>query len=208
MWLLRSTHKHIAQDTLNEYLDERLQDRALETVEQQLGECDACRLELEELCATVAMMQTLPMEAPRRSFVMSAPPPEPARAHPMLALRAPNWVYAGAASVAALAVTISVDATGGLSSDPAGQDAQVATLATSALSVAESESVAEDVTAAAAAPAPAASASDSSAPRETSGGAATFEAETALEAPQAPEAARLAEPTSAPLVPPAAAPQD
>ena len=77
MWLLRSTHKHIAQDTLNEYLDERLQDRALETAEQQLGECDACRLELEELRATVAMMQTLPMEAPRRSFVISAPPPNP-----------------------------------------------------------------------------------------------------------------------------------
>ena len=62
----------MAQDALNGYLDERLQDRALQTVEQQIGECDACRLELEELIATVAMMQTLPMEAPKRSFVMSA----------------------------------------------------------------------------------------------------------------------------------------
>ena len=56
---------------------------------------------------------------------MSAPPPIQARARPALVLRAPNWVYAGAASVAglALAVTVSVDATGGLSSDPVRQDA-------------------------------------------------------------------------------------
>ena len=65
-------------------------------------------------------MQSLPMDAPRRSFVMSAPTPMPVRARPNLALRAPNWVYADAASVAALflAVTISVDATGGLTSAP------------------------------------------------------------------------------------------
>ena len=92
----------------------------MERVELLLEECDACRLELEELQATVAMIRQLPMEIPQRSFVMSAPPPEPARAKPSLVLRAPNWVYAGAASVAALAlaVTVSVDAMGGLSSDP------------------------------------------------------------------------------------------
>ncbi len=127
MWLLRSTHKHINQETLNEYLDGRLRGKDLERVEQRLADCDACRLELEELQATVAIMRQLPMETPRRSFVMSAPPPEPARSRPALALRAPNWVYAGAASVAALAlaVTISVDATGGLTSDPLRVDAPV-----------------------------------------------------------------------------------
>ena len=127
MWLLRSTHKHINQETLNEYLDGRLRGKDLERVEQRLADCDACRLELEELQATVAIMRQLPLETPRRSFVMSAPPPEPARSRPALALRAPNWVYAGAASVAALAlaVTISVDATGGLSSDPLRRDAAV-----------------------------------------------------------------------------------
>ncbi len=141
MWLLRSAHKHIGQDTLSEYLDGRLQGRPLERVERQLGECDACRQDLAELRATVAMMQGLPMEAPRRSFVMSAPPPEPARAGPMrgrpnLALRAPNWVYAGAASVAALAlaVTITVDATGGLTSDPLRRDVETTALATAATS--------------------------------------------------------------------------
>ncbi|MCH7737203.1 MAG: zf-HC2 domain-containing protein [Chloroflexi bacterium] len=144
MWLLRSAHRHIAQDTLSEYLDGRLQGRTLERVERQLEECDACRQDLAELQATVAMMQQLPMVEPRRSFVMSAPPPEPARAEtirgrPNLALRAPNWVYAGAASVAALAlaVTISVDATGGLKSDPLRQEA----VTTAAAPVAESQQI-------------------------------------------------------------------
>ena len=139
MWIFRSTHKHIGQDTLNEYLDGRLFGRPLERVEQQLGDCDACRQELEELRATVAMLQALPMEEPRRSFVMSAPPPEPARARPNIALRAPNWVYAGAASVAALAlaVTISVDATGGLSSGLDNQDFAI----TAQAPAAESEQV-------------------------------------------------------------------
>ena len=131
MWLLKRTHKHIGRDTLSEYLDGRLQWGDLERVEEQLEECSSCRLELEELQATVAMIRQLPMEAPRRSFLMSAPPPEPARRRPALALRAPNWVYAGAVSVAALAlaVTISLDATGGLSSDPLRRDAALTAMA-------------------------------------------------------------------------------
>ena len=156
MWPLRQSHKHINQETLSEHLDGRLQGRDLERVEKQLGECDACRLEREELQATVAMMRQLPMETPRRSFVMTAPPPEPARARPALVLRAPNWVYAGAASVAALAlaVTVSVDATGGLSSDPLRRDVAVTALAPAPTSepvtvtsgaAAESTSVTQDV---------------------------------------------------------------
>lgn len=131
MWLLKPTHKHIGQGTLSEYLDGQLQGRDLERVEQRLEACDACRLELEELRATVSMMRLLPMETPRRSFVMNAPPPEPARAPPALAPRVPNWVYAGAASVAALAlaVTVSLDATGGLSSDPLRRDVAETALA-------------------------------------------------------------------------------
>ena len=139
MWIFRSSHKHIGQDTLSEYLDGRLLGRPLARVEQQLADCDACRQDLAELRALVAMMQQLPMPEPRRSFVMSAPPPEPARARPALVLRAPNWVYAGAASVAALAlaVTISVDATGGLTSDPLRQDS----VTTAAAPLTESEQV-------------------------------------------------------------------
>ncbi len=139
MWIFRSSHKHIGQDTHSEYLDGRLLGRPLESVEQQLADCDSCRQDLAELRALVAMMQQLPMAEPRRSFVMSAPPLEPVRSRPALALRAPNWVYAGAASVAALAlaVTISVDATGGLTSDPLRQDS----VTTAAAPVAELEEV-------------------------------------------------------------------
>jgi hypothetical protein len=145
MWIFRSSHKHIAQDTLSEYLDGRLSGRPLERVEQRLADCDACRQELEGLQALVAMMQQLPMAEPRRSFVMSVPPPEPARARPNLAQRTPNWVYACAASVAALAlaVTISVDATGGLTSDPLRQDSVAIT---AAAPVAESAAEPEQAT--------------------------------------------------------------
>ncbi|MDA0263753.1 MAG: zf-HC2 domain-containing protein [Chloroflexi bacterium] len=131
MWILRSSHKHISQETLSEYLDGRLQGRPLERVERQLGECDACRQELDELQATVSLMRQLPMETPHRSFVMSAPPPGLARARRAFVLRAPDWVYAGAASVAALAlaITVSVDATGGLSPDSFRDDAPVANVA-------------------------------------------------------------------------------
>ena len=137
MWLLRPAHKHIGQVTLSEHLDGRLRGRLLERVERQLEECDACRQELADLQATVAMTRQMPMEAPRRSFVMSAPPMESTRARPNLALRAPNWVYAGAASVAALAlaITVSVDATGGLSSDPLRRDVETTAVATAATSM-------------------------------------------------------------------------
>jgi hypothetical protein len=127
MWIFKNTHKHISQDTLSEYLDGRLQGRPLEKVEQQLEQCDACRQELIDLQSVVAMMQQLPIVEPRRSFVMSAPPldipssdiPSSARSRPSILLRAPSWVYAGAASFAALAlvVTISLDASGGLDSN-------------------------------------------------------------------------------------------
>lgn len=122
MWIFKNTHKHISQDTLSEYLDGRLQGRPLEKVEQQLEQCHACRQELIDLQSVVAMMQQLPIVEPRRSFVMSAPPLDilsSARSRPSILLRAPSWVYAGAASFAALAlvVTISLDASGGLDSN-------------------------------------------------------------------------------------------
>ena len=208
MWLLRSSHKHINQETLSEYLDGRLQGRYLERVEQGLAECGPCRQELEEFQATVAMVKQLPMETPSRSFVMSAPPPIPERARPALALRAPNWVYSGAASVAALAlaVTVSVDATGGLSSDPVRQDAAATALSTAPASqpvtstsgtatlAAESTSGTEDdgtapPSLAAGAPIPAAA--GQTARNESIGGAASGEA--ALDYAEPPSA------TTAPL---------
>lgn len=204
MWLLRPAHKHIGQDTLSEHLDGRLRGRPLERVERQLGECDACRQDLAELQATVAMMRQLPMETPHRSFVMTAPPPEPARARPNLALRAPNWVYAGAASVAALAlaITVSLDATGGLSSGPLRREIESTALAPTAASEqvtitsgSATESAVESVEETA--PPPLAAAADQPVQEEPAGeGTAAF---TAAAAPIA---------TPAPVVAPDTATQD
>ena len=201
MWLLRSAHRHIGQDTLSEYLDGRLLGRALERAERQLEGCDACRQELAELQATVALMRRLPMETPPRSFLMSAPPPDLVRARPTLVLRAPNWVYAGAASVAALAlaVTVAVDATGGLSSEPPRGDTAVTALAAAPASekiTAASGAGAEPALDQEAAPLSLAAGADTaqrpSRPAQdgpAAGGAAAFAAETAPPATSAPPVA-------------------
>ncbi len=129
MWLFKSKHRHIKPETLNEYLDGRLSGNALAKIESRLQACDSCRVELEELRATITAVQQLPMEQPRRSFVMAAPPPMPVPARQSFPVRAPTWAYAGAASIAvvALAVLVSVDATGGLSPAAESPEAVVAT---------------------------------------------------------------------------------
>ena len=117
MWTIRRNHQHIKFDALSEYLDGRLQAGALDRVEQQLAACGVCRDELESLRVTVGLLRELPVAAPRRSFIMAAPPPVPVRPQPSTPSRLPQWAYAGAASMAAvvLAVLVSADATGLLS---------------------------------------------------------------------------------------------
>ena len=114
MWTLRRGHRHIGPDTLAEYMDGRLDAVARTRVDQQLAFCADCRVELEELQATVSLLQQLPVEPVPRSFTMPAPPVQAAYLRPSAPLRMPQWVYAGAASAAAvvLAVLISADATG------------------------------------------------------------------------------------------------
>jgi anti-sigma factor RsiW len=136
MRIFRS-HRHIKPEVLSEYLDLRLQGKARERVDAQLASCQVCREELESLRATVVMLRQLPVETLRRTFLMAARPipvPSPlaeagragfptrpygSRGLP-LPLRMPQWVYAGAASVAmlALAVIVSADATGVLDPQP------------------------------------------------------------------------------------------
>lgn len=119
MWTIKRSHQHIKSETMSEYLDDRLQGGALARVDQQLASCRVCREELESLRATVTMLQDLPVDAPQRSFTMAAPPAEPVPARSSPLLRAPQWVYAGAASVAAivLVILVSADATGLLAPD-------------------------------------------------------------------------------------------
>ena len=117
MWFLKSGHRHIKAETLNEYLDGRLGGSDLAKIEGRWPACYSCHDELEELRTTIAVVRQMPMEQPQRSFVMDAPSLPPAPARQPFYLRAPNWAYAGAASIAVvvLAALVSVDATGGLS---------------------------------------------------------------------------------------------
>ncbi len=110
MWTIRRSHRHIKPETLSEYLDGRLQAAALARVGRELASCGACRDELDSLRATVTMLRQLPEEAPRRSFTMAAPPPEPVRARPAPFLRIPQWAYAGAVSLAVIVLVVLVSA--------------------------------------------------------------------------------------------------
>ena len=124
MRIIKRSHQHIKPETLSEYLDGRIQGSALAQVDQQLAACHLCREEMESLRSTITMLRELPQEAPRRSFVMAAPPPMLVRA-PSSAfqlrdfLRVPQWAYAGAASVAVIVLValISADVAGLLSPD-------------------------------------------------------------------------------------------
>ncbi len=120
MGILGFGHRHISPETLTEFLDGRLRSRSQtrERLERVMSTCADCREEMESLRATVAALRQLPVFAPRRSFVMAAPPvASPAVVYQRRAVspfRVPQWAYAGAASVAALvlAVLVSMDASG------------------------------------------------------------------------------------------------
>ena len=129
MWLIKGKHRHLKTEVLSEYLDGRLEGAALARVERSLAECSACREDLDSLQATVAALRRLPVEAPARDFVMAAPPFRPARRRPTPLARASMWAYAGAASVAALVLTVlaSADATGLLAPSQPGFDESSAT---------------------------------------------------------------------------------
>ncbi len=118
MGILGFGHRHISPKTLSEFLDGRLRSQTRERLERVMSTCADCREEMESLRATVAALRQLPVFAPRRSFVMAAPPvASPAVVYQRRAVspfRVPQWAYAGAASVAALvlAVLVSMDASG------------------------------------------------------------------------------------------------
>ena len=114
MWPIKGRHRHLDAETLSAYLDGRIEGPAQARLERSLADCAICNEELASLRATVALIRQLPVEAPARSFVMAAPPRQPARPRPSPLARASMWAYAGAASVAAVVLTVlvSADATG------------------------------------------------------------------------------------------------
>jgi hypothetical protein len=122
------------RDVLSAYLDEQLEAAARERLERHLGDCDACRAELDELRATVGALRQMPAPVSRRSFALTpeqvaAPRPGgrpsgrpfPVAGRPLdLAMR----VMAAGLAVALAAVLI-VDA-GGLTGGGTDQPAQPA----------------------------------------------------------------------------------
>jgi hypothetical protein len=113
MWLFRR-HRHLSPELLSGYLDQRLRPGERERVSRRLASCATCREELAGWRNTLAMLQGLEDIPAPRSFTLAGPPPAPVAAPPPVPLRAPRWVYAGAVSMAglALAVMVSLEAVG------------------------------------------------------------------------------------------------
>jgi hypothetical protein len=110
MWNFRR-HRHLDLEILSEYLDGRLGTESQTRVSRQVDSCEPCRHELDSLRSTVSLVQALPELTAPRSFTLAAPPvPGPVLVRPPLPLRAPGWAYAGAASLAGLALAIMVSA--------------------------------------------------------------------------------------------------
>ena len=111
-------HRHLTNRVLSRYIDGELPPRSRAAVEQTAANCDHCRRNLETLQQAVLMLNQLPELRPSRSFVMErAPADAPALDRDTLRMprfQLPQWVYAGAASAAglALALMIAADATG------------------------------------------------------------------------------------------------
>ena len=120
MGILRRNHSHIKPETLSEFLDGRLTGAAAAIVERRVLECAECQEELDSLRSTVGILRSIEDPVPRRSFVLDAPPhvrTERGLGHRSPVSLIPQWVYAGAAAMAALvlAVLVSADVIGLLS---------------------------------------------------------------------------------------------
>ena len=122
MWIF-GRHRHLSHGRLSDYWRDRLSREEKARIEGAIAECALCREELESLGETRSLLQALPNLEPSRSFVMAAAPVAAsgvalAPALPFV-FRAPSWAYAGAASLAGLAlVLILVTEGGGLWSHP------------------------------------------------------------------------------------------
>ena len=117
-------HRHLKLQLLSQYLDGRLSATGEARVGREVASCATCQDELESLQATVSLLARLPEIPLPHSFTLATAPTFNTSAQridrpsPMV-FRTPNWVYAGAASLAglALALLVSADATGLLTSN-------------------------------------------------------------------------------------------
>ena len=131
MKIFRKRQEHVRLDTLSAHLDGMTSATEQEYVEHHLAGCDSCREELESLRQTVGLLRRVPVESPRRSFILAEAPWAPADPKPW---RMPAWGYVAATSAAALvfAVLLSADLTGSLAGDAAVPDPSGSAAQTSA----------------------------------------------------------------------------
>jgi hypothetical protein len=113
MWIF-GRHRHLSPEALSEYLDGHLRGAQRQRVSRQVNSCASCQDELESLRATISLLRDLPDTPAPRSFTLAGPPRVVATQSAPRPFRAPSWAYAGAASLAglALAVLVSADVTG------------------------------------------------------------------------------------------------
>ncbi len=119
--------RHVSQENLSEYLDNRLSDEDGRKVEMHLSACGECREDFESLRSTVELVQRTPLVKPRRSFVLAkAPATAPQRTG------IPTWAagLATSAALAAFLVILSSDLSGVLTTEgtaPRGTSPEAAT---------------------------------------------------------------------------------
>ena len=117
MWIF-DRHRHLSHDRLSEYVGNRVSQEEKARIDGAAAECALCRKELESLGETRLLLQSLPQLEPSRSFVMAGAPVAAAAgvalapARPLF-FRAPSWAYAGAASLAGLAIALVLVTDGG-----------------------------------------------------------------------------------------------
>ena len=173
MWFFGG-HRHLNEDRLNDYVSGRLPSSERARLERTLEGCALCRGELESLQQTRALLQALPQEPLPRSFVFAEAPAMAAaevyRPAESTGFRMPGWAYAGAAAVAGLAVIVFfLSGAVGTWLPQGAEDESRSVASTSALEMAQAESVPAPAAMREALPEAPASAppADSFAPQET-----------------------------------------
>src|SRR5687767_14369211 len=91
-------------EELSAYLDGQLAAEDLAELEQHIERCALCREELQDLQATVAVLQALPAIRPPRSFTL-----DPALVAPRYSRWLPRLRWASAALSLLLMLTVGID---------------------------------------------------------------------------------------------------
>ena len=142
--MLRLRRHSRLRDQMSSYLDGQVTEAEGRQVEQHVTACEACRAELEELRATVALLSELPELAAPRSFALQSLPVIVAPPAPVLWGVWATRVASAAAAVFLVALLVG-DAFGIVSQTRTTSDASTAALKVLVAPVAELEVIKEVV---------------------------------------------------------------